>query len=80
VVHEKEESGGGVIIDLGIHLLDLSLWLLGYPDITSVATTNFYHYTKSVEDTSISCIKCKNSAVINLEVSWSLPIEKIILF
>jgi Predicted dehydrogenases and related proteins len=73
---KKEESGGGVIIDLGIHLLDLSLWLLGYPDITSVATTNFYHYTKSVEDTSISCIKCKNSAVINLEVSWSLPIEK----
>ncbi len=26
---KKEESGGGVIIDLGIHLLDLALWLLG---------------------------------------------------
>lgn len=72
----KEQSGGGVIIDLGIHMLDMSLWLLGYPEISSVATTNFYHYTKSVEDTSISCIKCKNSAVINLEVSWSLPVEK----
>lgn len=72
----KESSGGGVIIDLGIHLLDLVLWLLGYPEVSSVATTNFYHNTKNVEDTSISCIKCKNSAVINLEVSWSLPVEK----
>jgi predicted dehydrogenase len=73
---KKEESGGGVIIDLGIHLLDLALWLLEYPEIASVSTQNFYHYTKNVEDTSISCIKCKNSAVINLEVSWSLPVEK----
>ncbi len=73
---KREESGGGVIIDLGIHLLDLSLWLLNYPEIESVATKNFYHNTKSVEDTSISCIKCKNNAVINLEVSWSLPVEK----
>lgn len=73
---KREESGGGVIIDLGIHLLDLALWLLDYPAIESVATKNFYHNTKSVEDTSISCIKCKSSAVINLEVSWSLPVEK----
>ncbi len=72
----KEASGGGVIIDLGIHLLDLVLWLLSYPEVSSVATTNFYHNTNNVEDTSISCIKCKNSAVINLEVSWSLPVEK----
>ncbi len=73
---KKEESGGGVIIDLGIHIMDLALWLLDYPEIASVSAQNFHHYTKSVEDTSISCIKCKNSAVINIEVSWSLPVEK----
>jgi len=73
---KKEESGGGVIIDLGIHIMDLALWLLDYPEISSVSAQNFHHYTKSVEDTSISCIKCKNSSVINMEVSWSLPVEK----
>lgn len=73
---KKEESGGGVIIDLGIHILDLALWLLDYPSITSVSTQNYYHNTKSVEDTSINFIKCSNSAVINMEVSWSLPVEK----
>src|SRR5574338_97624 len=73
---KKEQSGGGVIIDLGIHILDLALWLLEYPEISSVTSQSFHHYTKSVEDTSIACVKCKNSAVINLEVSWSLPVEK----
>lgn len=73
---KKEESGGGVIIDLGIHLIDLSFWLLGYPEVDSVSTKNFFHNTRSVEDTSISFIKCKNSSVISLESSWSLPVEK----
>ncbi len=73
---KKEESGGGVIIDLGIHILDLALWLLDYPEISSVSSQNFHHNTKSVEGSSISCVKCKNSAVINMEVSWSLPVEK----
>jgi predicted dehydrogenase len=73
---KKEESGGGVIIDLGIHIMDLALWLLNYPEIYSVSTRNFFHNTKHVEDTSISQIKCNNSAIINLEVSWSLPVEK----
>ncbi|HEX9252205.1 MAG TPA: Gfo/Idh/MocA family oxidoreductase [Ignavibacteriaceae bacterium] len=73
---KKEESGGGVITDLGIHIMDLALWLLGYPEISSVSAQNFHHNTKNVEDTSISCIKCNNKAVINMEVSWSLPVEK----
>ena len=52
------------------------MWLLNYPEIASVSTQNFHHYTKSVEDTSLSWIKTKNKTVINLEVSWSLPVEK----
>ncbi|MFO7446977.1 MAG: Gfo/Idh/MocA family oxidoreductase, partial [Ignavibacteriaceae bacterium] len=73
---KKQESGGGVIIDLGILLLDLSLWLLDYPPVSCVSTQNFSHNTKAVEDTSISFLRCKNSSAINLEASWSLPLEK----
>ena len=54
---KKTESGGGVIIDLGILLLDLSLWLLDYPAVLFVSAQNFNHNTKNVEDTSISFIK-----------------------
>jgi predicted dehydrogenase len=77
---KKEDSGGGVIIDLGILLLDLSLWLLDYPPVESVTTQNFSLNTKTVEDTSISFLRCKNSALISLESSWSLPVEKDIFY
>lgn len=73
---KKEVSGGGVIIDLGILLLDLSLWLLNFPEIESVSTQNFNHFTKTVEDTSVSLLRCKDSSLISLESSWSLPVEK----
>ena len=72
----KIESGGGVIIDLGILLLDLSLWLLDYPAVQSISTKNYNHNTKNVEDTSISFIKFKNSSVVSMEASWSLVLDK----
>lgn len=72
----KTESGGGVIFDLGILLLDVSLWLLDYPSVQSVSTKNFSHNTKDVEDTSLSFIKFKNSSVILLETSWSLVLDR----
>lgn len=73
---KKEQSGGGVIVDLGILILDLALWLLDFPKIDSVSTRNFMQNTKNVEDTSISFLKFKDSTIINLETSWSLPIDK----
>lgn len=73
---QLEESGGGVIIDLGILLLDLSLWLLDYPPVEYVTTQNYRLNTKTVEDTSVNFIRCKKSSLISLETSWSLPLEK----
>jgi predicted dehydrogenase len=73
---KKTESGGGVIIDLGILLLDLSLWLLDYPAVHSISTRNFSHNTKNVEDTSISFIKFKNASVVSMETSWSLVLDR----
>ena len=73
---KKEEAGGGVIIDLGIALLDLALWLMDYPKPETVSTQNFYQNTKNIEDSSISFLRCDNSRLISLETSWSLPMEK----
>ena len=73
---KREDAGGGVILDLGISLLDLSLWLMDYPNVKTVQTHNFYQSRKTLEDTSISFIRCGNSKLINIETSWALPVEK----
>ena len=33
----KAKSGGGPLIDLGVHMIDLSIWLMGNPTPTSVS-------------------------------------------
>jgi predicted dehydrogenase len=54
----------------------MSLWLLNFPPVSSVTTQNFYQNTKTVEDTSISFLRCADSSCISIESSWSLSREK----
>ncbi len=46
----KELSGGGPLIDLGVHMIDLSIWLMGNPTPVAVSGST---YTKFA-DTKIS--------------------------
>jgi len=74
---KKAESGGGVILDLGIVLLDLALWLFDYREIYSVSSQHYFKSTKEVEDTAVVFIRCKDTSVIGLEVSWQIkPIRE----
>ncbi len=68
---KKTESGGGVVLDLGVVMFDLAFWMMGYPEVKEVMATNYSHMTKDVEDTSIIFIKMKNGSTLTVEVSWS---------
>ena len=68
---KKEESGGGVLLDLGIVLLDLALWIFDYRKIASVSAQHYFNFTKEVEDTAVAFIRCKDLSVIGIEVSWA---------
>jgi predicted dehydrogenase len=37
----KELAGGGPLIDLGVHVLDMALWLMGNPTATSVSAATY---------------------------------------
>lgn len=39
--HKKAVSGGGVLIDIGVHVIDLCLWLIGTPKLKSVSGAAF---------------------------------------
>lgn len=68
---KKEQSGGGVVLDLGIVMFDLAFWMMGYPEVKEVNATNYSHQTKGVEDSSIVFMKMKNGATMTIEASWS---------
>jgi predicted dehydrogenase len=73
--NKKNLAGGGVLLDLGIVLLDTALWLLDYPKINNVTAQNFYHSQQSMEDSSVGFIRFNNSSILNYEVSWSFHDE-----
>ncbi len=37
----KEQSGGGPLIDLGVHMIDLAIWLMGNPTPVSVVGSTY---------------------------------------
>jgi predicted dehydrogenase len=37
--YDPELAGGGCVMDLGVHLVDLALWSLDFPGVTAVTST-----------------------------------------
>ena len=88
---DKEKQGGGPLIDIGIHILDATLWLMGYPKPVSAfgATyTKFGHRHDvvglmgqwdpdkfTVEDFAVGLIRFENGATLTLESSFCANIE-----
>jgi predicted dehydrogenase len=71
-----KESGGGVVLDLGFQMLDLALWMLGSPAVTSV-TAGLHRATKGeVEDSATAFLRLDNGATLTLELTWGLLMEK----
>jgi predicted dehydrogenase len=62
-------SGGGCVIDLGIHLADLALWLLDWPEVGHVAAQ--LHGTP-LEDHAEAQVALASGAVLRLSSSWRL--------
>lgn len=74
--YQRTLSGGGVFMDLGIQLLDLVLWLAGYPEPERASAT-FYHHTPDidVEDTCVVKLTCAGGFTASLEASWRFLVE-----
>ena len=73
---KKEFSGGGVLIDLGIQLIDLALYLTELPEIK---TLRLYDYTLNpsyqVEDAALAVMETKSGMTITVETSWRMHLE-----
>ncbi|RCX19595.1 putative dehydrogenase [Fontibacillus phaseoli] len=85
---DEEAQGGGPLIDIGTHALDLTLWMMNNYK-PKYAVGNAYHKLSgkknaanawgpwdpqkfTVEDSAIGFITMENGATIVLEASWAL--------
>ena len=75
---EKKRSGGGALIDIGVHALDSAWYLMGTPRPVSASAQvyrNFEHLVPGtvfdVEDAAFAFIRFENGAVVHLETSWA---------
>ncbi|HKO02576.1 MAG TPA: Gfo/Idh/MocA family oxidoreductase [Thermoanaerobaculia bacterium] len=70
--YDKNQSGGGCVIDLGIHLVDMALWTLGFPRVTKTTSRLFHHGGHSVEDYAVAMMDLDGGASMQLACSWNL--------
>lgn len=76
--YDPDLSGGGCVMDLGVHLVDLALWTLDFPGVADVTSTLMAKGTslapgaKAVEDYALATLTLDSGAVVRLACSWRL--------
>ncbi|HVJ02887.1 MAG TPA: Gfo/Idh/MocA family oxidoreductase [Sphingomonas sp.] len=69
-------SGGGCVMDLGVHLVDLALWMFDFPEVTDVQAKLFAGGEPlkgdKVEDYAVAQITLAGGISVRLACSWRL--------
>ena len=75
--YDPSQSGGGCLIDLGIHLVDAAVWVLRQP--IAEARGQLFHKGRRIErrgefceDYATARLELAGGAVVNLACSWNL--------
>lgn len=80
--YDAQLSGGGCVMDLGVHLVDLLLWTLDFPGVEKVSADLFYNGRKmpgesgTVEDFAAATIELETGLVARLACSWRLHLGR----
>ena len=74
--YDKAQAGGGCVMDLGVHLVDLALWTLGFPAVERVEAA--LHAggrplrAGEVEDHAVATLRLAGDVIVRLACSWRL--------
>jgi predicted dehydrogenase len=71
-------AGGGCVMDLGVHLVDLALWVLDFPAVSDVSAKLFgggeplQAPSDRCEDYALATLELETGAAVRLACSWRL--------
>jgi len=76
---KKASAGGGCLIDLGVHIIDIALYLAGFPEVRAVSGQTHLKFADKyapklgmeVDDFATAYIRCADQLTIAVEVSWA---------
>jgi predicted dehydrogenase len=81
---ERRHSGGGPVLDLGVHRIDLALWLLGEPEVETAAAVTHGELGRAlhrsakrrsgkfdVEEFGGGILRLEGDRAVVFEVSWA---------
>lgn len=77
--YDRERAGGGCVMDLGTHLVDLALWMLDFPVVEEVASRLYAQGrllpkpAARIEDYAVAELGFAGGAVARIACSWRLP-------
>ncbi|KZE51944.1 oxidoreductase [Brevibacillus parabrevis] len=81
---QKELAGGGPLIDIGVHMLDLTLWLLGHPKPVSVLGQTYAEFGPKkrglsewgrIDENGVFDVEDMAVAMITFENGFSLTLD-----
>ena len=74
--YDPELSGGGCLIDLGVHLIDLALWLFDFPEVLDARGRLLKGGREAradeCEDYATGEIELANGVTVRIACSWNL--------
>lgn len=92
VFGQKKLQGGGPLIDIGVHMIDLTWWLMGCPKPVSVSGKTYEtiggsaghmgmfgkwdHATYDVEDFAVALVRFANGATMLVESAFCVNLDK----
>jgi len=77
--YDPAQSGGGCVMDLGVHLVDLGLWALDWPEIASVDSAlvaqgkPLTDPSGACEDYAVATLRTAEGTILRVACSWRLP-------
>ena len=75
---DRALSGGGCVMDLGVHLIDLALWTLDFPEIAKVRSSLFDRGRRlgpdpgAIETFASAEIELAGGGLVRITCSWDL--------